>query len=53
MNIDLDKAFTRLGIEHLFEQYEGDHGNRVTARFQENLLPFFSQQLKFPMNPRQ
>ena len=47
-NIDLDKALTRLGIPHTFEQYEGDHGNRVTARFQNNLLPFFSQQLKFP-----
>ena len=48
MNVELDKELTRLGITHTFEQYEGDHGNRVAARFQNNLLPFFSQQLKFP-----
>lgn len=48
MNLDLDKALTRLGIPHVFEQYDGNHGNRVTARFQDNLMPFFSQQLKFP-----
>ncbi len=52
MNIDLDKALTRLGIDHTFEEYEGDHGNRVTARFQDNLLPFFSEQLKFQEAPR-
>jgi S-formylglutathione hydrolase FrmB len=48
MNVDLDKELTRLGIPHVFEQYEGDHGNRVASRFQNNLLTFFSQQLKFP-----
>jgi hypothetical protein len=45
-NLDLDKALTRLGVAHTFEQYEGDHGNRVAARFVTNLLPFFSRQLK-------
>jgi enterochelin esterase-like enzyme len=48
MNVDLDKEFTRLGVPHAFEQYEGDHGNRVASRFQNNLLTFFSQQLRFP-----
>ena len=46
MNVELDKELTRLGIPHVFEQYEGDHGNRVATRFQNNLLTFFSQQLK-------
>ncbi len=45
-NIELDKELTSLGIAHVFEQYEGDHGNRVAARFQSNLLTFFSRQLK-------
>jgi S-formylglutathione hydrolase FrmB len=45
-NLDLDKALTRLGISHSFEQYEGDHGNRVAVRFVSHLLPFFSKQLK-------
>ena len=40
-NIDLDKALTRLGVAHTFEVYDGDHGNRVGARFLSHLLPFF------------
>ena len=47
-NIDLHEALTRFGIDHTFEEYEGDHGNRVTERFQNNVMPFFSKQLKFP-----
>jgi enterochelin esterase-like enzyme len=46
-NVSLDAALTRLGIEHTFEQYEGDHMNRVAQRFQMNLIPFFSRQLEF------
>ena len=52
LNVDLDKELTRLGITHVFEQYDGDHGNRVASRFQNNLLTFFSQQLKFPETSR-
>jgi enterochelin esterase-like enzyme len=52
MNVELDREFTRLGITHVFEQYDGDHGNRVASRFQNNLLTFFSQQLKFPAASR-
>jgi enterochelin esterase-like enzyme len=48
MNLNLHEALTCLGIDHSFEEYDGDHGNRVTERFQNNLLPFFSQQLEFP-----
>jgi len=29
-----------------FEQFEGDHTNRVAARFLGQVLPFFSKQLK-------
>jgi enterochelin esterase-like enzyme len=48
MNVNLHEELTRLGIPHEFEEYEGDHGNRITERFQNNLLMFFSRQLKFP-----
>ena len=41
MNVELDKELSNLGIAHHFEQYEGDHGNRVASRFQNNLLHFF------------
>ena len=45
-NVRLDAALTRLGVEHAFEQYEGDHGNRVRERFATKVLPFFSRQLE-------
>ena len=45
-NVDLDKALTRLGVSHTFEQYDGDHGNRVAARFVSHVLPFFSRHLE-------
>jgi enterochelin esterase-like enzyme len=45
-NVNLDAALTRLGIEHAFEQYEGDHMNRVGPRFEANVLPFFSEHLE-------
>jgi S-formylglutathione hydrolase len=32
-------------VPHTFEQYEGDHGNRVRERFEAKVLPFFSQHL--------
>jgi hypothetical protein len=45
--VRLDAALTRLEVQHTFEQYQGDHGNRVTERFAAKVLPFFSQQLDF------
>jgi hypothetical protein len=44
-NTQLDQALTRLGVTHRFETYEGDHGNRITARFAVKVLPFFSESL--------
>ena len=44
-NLRLDAALTRLRVEHSFEQYEGDHGNRVRERFATKLLPFFATHL--------
>jgi len=46
-NVQLSESMTRLGIEHTFELYEGDHVNRVAARFVEDVLPFFSRELAF------
>ena len=42
----LDEKLTQLGIEHFFEIYEGDHGNRVRERLERVALPFFSRHLK-------
>lgn len=45
-NEQLSEALDRLGVEHAFEVYEGDHVNRVAQRFRENVLPFFSEHLE-------
>jgi S-formylglutathione hydrolase FrmB len=45
--VRLDAALTRLKVAHVFEQYEGDHTNRVRERFATKVLPFFSAQLDF------
>ena len=45
-NVAMDKELTRLGVKHKYETYDGDHVNRVTQRFEAQVLPFFSEQLK-------
>jgi S-formylglutathione hydrolase FrmB len=46
-NKELDQAMTRFGIAHMYEEYEGDHTNRVGERIETKVLPFFSQTLSF------
>lgn len=50
-NRQLHDALTRLRIPHSFEEYDGDHTNRVRERVERNLLPFFSKNLVAPANP--
>jgi hypothetical protein len=44
-NTQLSAAMARLGIEHNYEIYEGNHGNRVGQRFIDNVLSFFEEHL--------
>jgi S-formylglutathione hydrolase len=46
-NKELDESLTKLGITHTYETYEGDHTNHVKDRFDEKVLPFFSNNLVF------
>ncbi len=50
-NQELHKTMTRLGIPHLYEEYDGDHTNRVRERIERNVLPYFSRHLAAPANP--
>jgi enterochelin esterase-like enzyme len=50
-NRALHEALTRLRIPHRYEEYEGDHTNRVGERLERNVLPFFSKSLVSPVNP--
>ena len=44
-NTQMHDALTRLGVEHGWEVYDGDHLNHIDRRFEDNLLPFFSKHL--------
>jgi S-formylglutathione hydrolase FrmB len=50
-NRQLHEAMTRLRIAHGYEEYDGDHTNKVGERIEKNLLPFFSKNLAAPANP--
>jgi hypothetical protein len=46
-NKQLDAMMKSFGIKNTYEEYEGDHTNRVFERVEKNLLPYFSKQLSF------
>ena len=50
-NKEVHAAMTRLRIPHLYEEYDGDHTNKVRERIESRLLPFFSKNLVAPTNP--
>jgi enterochelin esterase-like enzyme len=50
-NKQLHDAMTRLRIPHSYEEYEGDHTNKVGERIELHVLPFFSKNLAAPANP--
>jgi enterochelin esterase-like enzyme len=50
-NKELHAAMTKLRIPHLYEEYDGDHTNKVRERIELNVLPFFSRNLVAPANP--
>ncbi|MDP6125501.1 MAG: alpha/beta hydrolase-fold protein [Candidatus Latescibacteria bacterium] len=44
-NREFSAALTEAGIAHIYEEYDGDHGNKVVGRTRTHLLPFFSEVL--------
>jgi enterochelin esterase-like enzyme len=46
-NKQLEQALTAFGIAHTFEDYDGDHTNKVFERIEMKVLPFFAGQLSF------
>jgi len=44
-NTQMSAALERLDIDHGYEIYPGNHGNRVGQRFIDNVLPFFAEHL--------
>jgi enterochelin esterase-like enzyme len=45
-NTRFSESLKRLGVDHVYEVYQGTHGNRVGARFVANVLPFFEKHLE-------
>jgi S-formylglutathione hydrolase len=50
-NQRMHEALTRLRIPHYYEEYDGDHTNKVRERVERNLLPFFAKNLVSSVNP--
>jgi enterochelin esterase-like enzyme len=50
-NRQLHDALTRLRIPHGYEEYDGDHTDKVRERIERSVLPFFSKNLAAPANP--
>jgi S-formylglutathione hydrolase FrmB len=50
-NQELHAALTKLRIPHYYEEYDGDHTNKVRERIERNVLPFFARNLVAPANP--
>lgn len=48
----LHEALDKYGIANSFELYSGTHTSRVADRFQNHVMPFFSQNLCFQANCR-
>ncbi len=43
----MDSAFTRAGVPHSYETYDGTHNSAIGARMITKVLPFFSRTLDF------
>jgi hypothetical protein len=48
--VKLHEVLDKYGIANSFEVYSGTHTSRVADRFQNHVLPFFSQSLCFQTN---
>jgi hypothetical protein len=46
-NERMHEILTSYGIEHGWETYEGDHGNKIPERFEKHMVPFFAGHLAF------
>jgi enterochelin esterase-like enzyme len=46
----LHAAMTRARIPHAYEEYDGDHTNKLRDRIEWNILPFFARNLAAPAN---
>jgi S-formylglutathione hydrolase FrmB len=46
-NRQMSQILTTFGVKHTFDEFDGDHTNRVRERIESKVLPFFSNNLSF------
>jgi S-formylglutathione hydrolase len=46
-NQELHRALQRFAVAHTYEEYDGDHTNRIAERLGQKVFPFFSSSLSF------
>ena len=51
VNRQLHDTLTRLRVAHAYEEYDGDHVNKLRERIGSRVLPFFARNLVAPLNP--
>jgi enterochelin esterase-like enzyme len=51
VNRELHDKLTRLHVAHAYEEYDGDHVNKLRERIGSRVLPFFARNLVAPLNP--
>ena len=49
--VGVHEALVRLRVPHYYEEYDGDHMDKVRERLERNVLPFFSTYLVASANP--
>jgi S-formylglutathione hydrolase len=50
-NRQMHDALAKLRVPHYYEEYDGDHTDRIKERLEKNVLVFFSKNLVAPANP--
>jgi S-formylglutathione hydrolase len=50
-NQQLHAKLTQLHVPHYYEEYDGDHTNRVGERLERTVLPFFAKSMVAAANP--
>jgi enterochelin esterase-like enzyme len=50
-NRQMHDALAKLRVPHYYEEYDGDHTDRIKDRLEKNVLVFFSKNLVAPANP--
>ncbi|KAB7731143.1 esterase [Rudanella paleaurantiibacter] len=48
----LNSVLTNYGVKHTYEEYDGDHINKIAERIEQKMLPFFTQHLSNQPAPR-